>query len=73
MGNIASNINNNIIRLRRKKGVTQKELAEVLTVSSQAVSTWEEGKCCPDIELLPALAQFFEVSLDELVGEKPRR
>ena len=68
MGNTAMNINRNITLLRRQKGVTQKELAEALMVSCQAVSKWESCKCCPDIELLPTLAQYFGVSMDELLG-----
>ena len=62
-----------ILNYRKQHGLTQSDFGELLGVSTQAVSKWESGKCCPDIELLPALAQFFEVSLDELVGEKPRR
>ena len=63
-------IGKNIALLRKRKGLTQDELAKVLSVSNQAVSKWEAEKCCPDIELLPELAGFFEVSIDELlVGE----
>ncbi len=64
-------INENIARLRREKGVTQEELAVALGVSNQAVSKWEAGKCCPDIEMLPELARYFRVSIDELMGYKP--
>ena len=61
-------INENIAFLRKEKGITQEELAKVLGVSNQAVSKWESGQCCPDIELLPALAEFCEVSMDDLFG-----
>lgn len=54
--------------LRREKGVTQEKLAEVLGVSCQSVSRWELGVCYPDLELLPALANYFGVTLDALVG-----
>jgi len=65
-------INENIALLRKKKGITQEELANILNVSNQAVSKWESGKCCPDMELLPDLAHYFEVSIDELLGyERP--
>ena len=64
-------INENIARLRREKGITQEELAVALGVSNQAVSKWEAGKCCPDIEMLPELAGYFRVSIDELMGYKP--
>ena len=60
-------INNNIAELRKKEGMTQEELAKQLRVSNQAVSKWEAGKCCPDIELLPEIASLFNVSIDELL------
>ncbi len=63
-------IGENITFLRKKKGLTQDELAKELNISNQAVSKWEAGKCCPDIELLPVLAHFFEVSIDELLVSK---
>lgn len=62
-------IGNNIKLLRKAKGVTQEELAEAVHVSFQAVSKWENGGA-PDIDTLPALANFFGVSIDELLGFK---
>lgn len=63
-------VGENIAFLGKKKGLTQNELAKVFNISNQSVSKWEAGKCCPDIELLPQLASFFEISIDELlVGE----
>ena len=61
-------INENIAFLRRQKGLTQEELATALGVTNQAVSKWESAQCCPDIQLLPAIADLFEVSADELLG-----
>ncbi len=61
------NIGTQIARLRKEKGVTQEELANFVQVSPQAVSKWENGGV-PDTELLPKIADFFEVSLDELLG-----
>ena len=61
------NISKNIAALRKSAGITQKELANKLNISPQAVSKWESGKCCPDIELLPLLASFFGVSIDDLL------
>ena len=60
-------ISENIAALRKQAGITQEDLANRLNVSNQAVSKWEAGKCYPDIEVLPELATFFEVSIDELL------
>lgn len=57
--------------LRKKKQIGQKELAERIGVSIQTVSKWENEICMPDISLLPEIAAFFEVSVDELLGLKP--
>ena len=64
-------IHEQIAFLRKQKGLTQEELAGALGVTNQAVSKWESGQCCPDIQLLPALAGLFEISVDELLGCKP--
>ena len=61
-------IGENLKKLRGKKNVTQEMVAEYLGVTFQAVSRWENGAAYPDIELLPELARFFEVSLEELLG-----
>lgn len=60
-----------IAELRKAKGIGQQDLAEVLGVSFQSVSKWETGATMPDIALLPSLAEFFNVSVDELLGLKP--
>ncbi len=62
------NIKEQIAFLRKQKGLTQEELAKELGVTNQAVSKWESGQCCPDIQLLPDMAKLFEVSVDELLG-----
>ena len=54
--------------LRKQKGLTQEQLAKALGVTNQSVSKWESGQCCPDIQLLPSIAELFEVSVDELLG-----
>ena len=54
--------------LRKRKGITQEELAERLFVSRTAVSKWESGRGFPNIESLKAIAKFYEVSLDELLS-----
>lgn len=62
-----------IIRsMRREKNVTQDELAQVLGVSFQAVSRWENGQAYPDIELLPKIAEFFGITTDRLLGADER-
>ena len=48
--------------------MTQEQLANALGVTNQSVSKWESGQCCPDIQLLPSIAELFEVSVDELLG-----
>lgn len=60
-------IGEKIKSLRVSKGVTQDKLAEYLGVTAQAISRWENGSGYPDIELLPALASFFNITTDELL------
>lgn len=62
----------NIAKKRREKGVTQEELAIHLGVSKPAVSKWESGQCYPDIALLPILAAYFDISVDQLLGYQPQ-
>ena len=59
-----------IAALRRDKGLKQDELAQQLGVTPQAVSKWENDQTCPDITLLPKLAQILGVSVDELLSGK---
>ena len=61
-------INDKIKDFRKEKKWTQEELAEKLNVSPQAVSRWETNTTFPDIELLPEIANIFEISVDELLG-----
>ena len=62
------NFNEKLQLLRRKKGITQEELARALFVSRTAVSKWESGRGYPEIESLKALASFFGVTVDELLS-----
>lgn len=57
---------------RKKVGLTQESLAEKCSVSTQAVSKWENGLSAPDISLLPALAELFGISCDELLGVRKK-
>ena len=61
-------LGNKIRALRRGQGRTQEALAEALGVTSQAVSRWESGGSYPDMELMPAIANYFGVTMDELFG-----
>ena len=65
---MSENINSQITRLRKRMNITQYELAKAVGVTNQSVSKWESGICCPDIQLLPVLAKFFGVTIDELMG-----
>lgn len=61
-------IGDNLLRLRRIKGLTQADIAKVLGIGQTAYSAWEKGKTKPPLDQLIRLASFFEVSLDELCG-----
>ncbi len=52
--------------LRKRNHITQEQLAEVLSVSYQAVSKWENDRSTPDIDLLPIIARYFGITMDEL-------
>ncbi len=58
----------NIRSLRIASGITQEQFGYEMGVSAQAVSRWENGATYPDITMLPAIADFFDVTLDELMG-----
>ncbi len=60
-----------IAYLRKLNSISQKQLAEKLSVSFQTVSKWENDVCMPDISLLPTIAEYFSVSVDQLLGLKP--
>ena len=63
--------NEKLQELRKNKGLTQEELAEVLFVSRTAVSKWESGRGYPSIDSLKEIANYFSVTIDELLsGEK---
>lgn len=57
---------------RRRRGITQDELAEFLGVSKAAVSKWETETAYPDILMLPRIASYFDISIDELIGYEPQ-
>lgn len=65
-----SDIHTRLKGIRIQKGYTQEEIANKLNVSRQAVSRWETGKSCPDIENLALLGEIYGVSVDELLGKE---
>jgi len=70
-GRYMTTIKLKIAELRKNRGIAQQDLADVLGVSFQSVSKWETGVTMPDITLLPSIAEYFNVSVDELLGLKP--
>lgn len=62
------NIGETVKRLRKERDITQEEFAEIIGVSCQSVSRWENDTCYPDIELIPVIADFFGISTDRLMG-----
>ena len=65
-------LGNTIASYRKKMGITQEALAQQLDVTNQAVSKWESDLSCPDVTLLPKLADIFDISMDELFGREPK-
>lgn len=67
------NLGKTILELRKQKNVTQEDLAAELGVTAAAVSKWENGYTLPDVLILCALADYFEVTIDELLGRNVMR
>lgn len=66
------NLGENIYRFRTEKNMSQGDLADVLEVSRQSVSKWENNSAVPELDKLMKMAQIFEITLDELVtGKEP--
>lgn len=69
------NLAGNIANFRKERGLTQAQLAEELNMTPAAVSKWETGGAVPDLDTLIALADYFRLPMDDLLGrtlEKPR-
>ena len=62
-----------IRRLREDRGITQEALAEALNVTAQSVSKWERGTSMPDVQLLPQIAIYFGVTIDQLFAMAPEQ
>lgn len=56
-----------ILRLRKEKNMTQKELADLMNISDKAVSKWERGMGCPDVSLLGVLSEVLGVNIEKLL------
>lgn len=66
------NIGPVLVSQRKKRGITQQQLADFIGVSKGAVSKWETGQSYPDISLLPALASYFDLRIDDLMDYEPQ-
>lgn len=67
MENINEVVKNNLVELRKKRGLTQLELAEKINYSNKAVSRWENGEVTPDLETLNKLAKIYDVPLASII------
>jgi transcriptional regulator with XRE-family HTH domain len=65
-----SNISFNLKQLRKKKGLTQQQLADTMEIKRSLIGAYEEDRAEPKYDLLKKFADFFEVSMDELVNDK---
>lgn len=72
MGKKNTQVGARIAALRKARGLTQEQLAERLHVTRQAVSSWETANSYPDVEMLAALSEALEVSIEELIYGTPR-
>lgn len=66
-------IGETISSFRKKKGLTQNELAEKMNVTDKAVSKWERDLSCPDVNTISRLAEVLDVSVEELLNAKEQR
>jgi transcriptional regulator with XRE-family HTH domain len=62
------NIGENLRKLRIRNELTQEQLAEIIGVSPQAISRWENNSTYPDVTMLPSIANYYNISIDELMG-----
>jgi len=70
---MSQSLGSKIAEYRKNLGMTQDELAEKLGVTPQAVSKWENDISCPDIMLLPKIAQLLGTTCDELLSNEPKK
>ena len=67
------NYGENLKKLRLTKNLSQEELGKATNISQQAISFWEQNKRTPNMDDCIALADFYNITLDELVGRKQKR
>lgn len=72
-GGITMSLGYTIAHYRKANNITQEQLAQQLGVTNQAVSKWESDQCCPDVMLLPKIADIFDISLDALFDRTPKK
>ena len=72
MGKKNGQVGARIAALRRERGLTQEQLAEKLHVTRQTVSSWETANSYPDVEMLAALSEVLEVSVEQLIYGEAR-
>lgn len=70
---IKNNFSQNLIKLRKSKGLTQLQLAEKLNYSDKAISKWEVGSVLPDVETLSHIADYFGLTVNDLIYKKKER
>lgn len=63
-----SKVGNLILKLRKEKGMTQKELADAMNISDRTISKWERGTGCPDVSLLYELSNILEVHIEKILS-----
>ncbi len=69
MSELKQILSKNLVALRKSRKLTQSELAEQLSYSDKTISKWENGDAIPDVETLVQIANFFSVSIDDLVSK----
>lgn len=69
---IRKNFSQNLINLRKAKNLTQLQLAEKLNYSDKAISKWEVGSVLPDVETLQSIAEFFGITINDLIYAKKK-
>ena len=67
--NVQETLINNLISLRKSSGLTQIELGSKINYSDKTISKWEKGDSCPNIEAICKIANFYEITVDELLSE----